>query len=168
MSEPIERFRNVIAGLSEADQRNVIPLCHLAIGPGSLSHLFAPTLDQLRERLREAVTFGFSDRFLISGLFLYLTDRFREWASLKMTAELDQLDRLKQELAVSTNQRQPPIPDDQLRDLISKIEEGLSRKRGQRENGEYLVRYFDEVQASQFDREYWLTRLSGGPKTGDE
>jgi hypothetical protein len=169
MSEPIDRFCEVVNGLAEDDAKTVMSVFQLMTG-GSSAAVFLPNLDELRDRLQAMVDFGLSERFLIPSVFWYLTDYFRGWVEEEsvqdsIDANLGLLEDLRADLLRPSDKRRTSASDPELRDLISKIQGVVPRKQAQREQGRRINAHLEAARATRFDKHYWrqwLSRKAGG------
>ena len=158
--DPIDRFCQLIERLPEPERNDLVSFSHMAVGPDTTGHFFVPRLNELREQLQRAVEFGMSPDFLIPGLFLYLIEFYRRGADPDVMQECMENDevtlaRLRADLLVPREQRPTGIPDDQLRDLIEKLEQTHAERRTRREQANRLVGTLEHLRDELFDRNYW-------------
>ncbi len=159
MSEPVERFCEVVCGLSDEDAKTVISIAHMGVG-GTHADMFLPELEKLQGRLIRLVEFGVFERFLVPGLFAYLIDHFRKWVEHEsveesIDANLGLLEDLRADLLRPPEQRHRRLTDLELRDLIGKIQGVVPRKHAQREQGQRIIVHLEAEQVARFDSFYW-------------
>jgi hypothetical protein len=170
MSEPVERFCDMVAGLDPPDARGVVGLCHAGLG-GLHTARFDPAVGPLRERLEVLVRAGVAEEFLIPGLFQYLAFHLRhrsDPASVTASAAAigAKLDALRADLRRAQWDRAVRLPDRQLEGLVAVLEDALANKAVDGERAARLLTALHAEQALRFDGGYWLDWHARRPLPG--
>lgn len=160
MSEPVDRFCEMVAGLDPGDARVVVGLCHAGLG-GLLASRFDPAVEPLRERLGVLVRAGVAEEFLIPGLFQFLAFHLRhrsdpESVAASAAAVGAKLAALREDLGRAEPDRAVRLPDRQLEGLVAVLEDAIANKAADRERAGRLLTSLNAEQALRFDGGYWL------------
>jgi hypothetical protein len=174
MSEPVDRFCDVLGGFNSGVVKELIAFCcgnlgreaKLAANPVSEDFSFEDylrefTLDDLREHMNMLVErVGIDPEFLIRSLFHSLIEHFDKLSDPITTGEsidfyLGRLAKLQEELKQPRDTRRDHIRDDQLRGVIAFVKRALSSKVARRQNAVLISEKLRTEWGRQFSAGYW-------------
>jgi hypothetical protein len=170
MSEPVERFCEMVAGLDPADARTVVGLCHMGLG-GLFANRFDHSVGPLRERMEVLVRAGVAEEFLIPGLFLYAAFHLRHRSHPGSVAETAaaigaKLEALRADLGRPEAERVVRLPDRELEGLVALLDDRLANMDADGEQAARLLTTLNAEQAMRFDGGYWLDWFARRPLPG--
>jgi hypothetical protein len=178
MSEPVERFCQVVSELPDFGRQEAIEVCCIGLGwrrseldvpvdgPDPVGELFrAPNIDDLRARLNfvtEQVCL--LEAMLIPGLLHYLADFFRRASEPSATSaaidqDLDQLRQLQEWKAKPLAQRPAQITNNLIEEATARVKSRMTQRTGQRAAAKEMAQRLENDVNKTFPRHYWVDWL---------
>lgn len=176
----IDTLCEILSRLPGSETENAVGLAALAVGMEHEPTGLQPTIDRtfkqlywditpddLRQHLNHLVnSHHIAQEIIVKGLVAHLESWYElysdpEFAKQKANRDLDKIESLKETLKIPVDTRIIPIPDNQLRDLISQLAEMIETSESRRIQAENALAFLRAECDRVFTKDFWRSQRFG-------